>query len=224
MAAHLRSLSLAWQPLHPQKEGLLSLAQRYCVEWVELTHKHTLHNALQIWITQKLTLNEGGRTLQDVWSRWGERWSTMLQCRHCYTIWQLQECIFSLRYACSFRTLCHLIGATSESWKSDSCNKLEHEWNQTLLQWLEGLAHQTRGHQHMHYIRLVYTHSLGQGNPIMKEDFESCRHNRRLVDNFIWFEQDNKKLWIPLPKRTVVMTTTGYLTPSLCTSNKSRLK
>ena len=38
--------SLACQPLHPRKEGLVSRTQCFCVEWVDLTHKHTLDNAL----------------------------------------------------------------------------------------------------------------------------------------------------------------------------------
>ena len=38
--------SLACQPLHPRKEGLLSRTQCFCVEWVDLTHQHTLDNTL----------------------------------------------------------------------------------------------------------------------------------------------------------------------------------
>ena len=41
----LLSCSLVCQPFHPWKESLASFVQRFCVEWVELTHKHRLDNA-----------------------------------------------------------------------------------------------------------------------------------------------------------------------------------
>ena len=44
MATSHKSISLASQPLCPQKEGLVLYTQCVCVEWVE--HKHTLHNTL----------------------------------------------------------------------------------------------------------------------------------------------------------------------------------
>ena len=69
MAPNMFDPSLACQPLHPRKEGLVSLEPNFRVEWVELTHKHTLDNTLltsDIRIAQKWTLSGGGLLLKDV--------------------------------------------------------------------------------------------------------------------------------------------------------------
>ena len=52
MSVFILFCSLACQPLHLWKEGLASLTQHLCTEWVELTHKHTFDSAFcSRWLT-----------------------------------------------------------------------------------------------------------------------------------------------------------------------------
>ena len=119
--------SLVCQPLHPRKEGLLSLTQRFCAGWVELMHEHTLDNVSLV--SKKMDRTKVDTKLRQsvaVLSSWGRIQATVLLHVHCcmmYDRTELRECVYSFTLCTQLHAFCHLIGTTSESRKSIHAQK-----------------------------------------------------------------------------------------------------
>ena len=78
----------------------------------------------------------------------------------------MQNVFIHIRVSCKqFECVLHLIGATSEPRKSDSCTRTKHEWNQTLLPWVDGMAHQTRIHYKQIHFQQTF-HDISNTNHV----------------------------------------------------------
>lgn len=84
-----RNASLAWQPIHPRKEGLASLVQWYTLGRVN-THKRKKTHHKCVKLDSTWMLSRGRLLLKDIWSRWGRS----------YAIWLEQK----MNYECQIHT------------------------------------------------------------------------------------------------------------------------